>query len=618
MSLFLKSAWRSVVKGRQLKPLSKSLLDKSFRAITTQPSRPPSDALMTVIKAAPTAAEVLSAVDSHMAKMDHTHMLQALCCLFELQKSGQSGTDPAILLSSPTFETLCQKFKRHARALDVNQALEATKILSFLKVPTDSTVVQTMLQLLRCYINMMNVRQIMFLDFLLSKFDHKNHLVDALKLALPLAFQIRLPLELDSKDMPLLKDMLAYSCLHNLPDRYIDDIVTGLLLHDQVIDAQIAKSIILSLCQVNCTEEIFPTRVQLLHICYDILTQKVEHLSYEEVVLLATKIKSRLVEKHPEYYHEQLMDAVANSVVTRAVGFDKALMVARVLSRIAHTHFGLVGYLCETAADNPKTLSSCRPTTLFSFINCLSNNNYTPDSALWTSIKRQITENPILLDDNHSLPWTKICLEMASLGLYDDKLLKKVFSKESLNREFNQLDYLQLLTLYEAVKAFHNQDYKLPEDLLDKAKSVYPVHRKTDLLEEHLSAGLGGAGYVVKNVVLPNGIISDCLVCLKNGYPVKFEISTGDLRVPVEFLNIPSGSVLLCVLTFLPGCFSMNSNRLRGTFRLVLDILEEHGYAAVAVNANEWLSAPAHERTPYLLRELEYKCGEIGMKLSAS
>lgn len=62
----------------------------------------------------------------------------------------------------------------------------------------------------------------------------------------------------------------------------------------------------------------------------------------------------------------------------------------------------------------------------------------------------------------------------------------------------------------------------------------------------------------------------------------------------------------------------MNSNRLRGTFRLVLDILEKQGYAAVAVNVNEWLSAPAHERTPYLMREVGYKCGEIGMKLSAT
>lgn len=195
-------------------------------------------------------------------------------------------------------------------------------------------IVQTMLQLIRCHINMISVRQIMFLDFLLTKFDAKNHLVDALKLALPLAFQIHLPFEIDNQDMTLLKDMLAYCCTHDLPDRYIDDVVTGLLLHDQRIDAQIAKSIIWSLCQVNCTEEVYPTRVQLLHICYDILTQRIDQMTYDEILTTAARIKGRILEKHPEYYHEQLMDAIASYVVNHELSFEKGLLVARVMSRI--------------------------------------------------------------------------------------------------------------------------------------------------------------------------------------------------------------------------------------------------------------------------------------------
>ena len=84
-----------------------------------------------------------------------------------------------------------------------------------------------------------------------------------------------------------------------------------------------------------------------------------------------------------------------------------------------------------------------------------------------------------------------------------------MFSKENLQRDFNQLDYLQLMTLNEAVKCFHSEEYTLPSEILDKARSVYPVHhQKTELLEEHLAAGLGGPGYVVRNVVLPNGFIA--------------------------------------------------------------------------------------------------------------
>lgn len=619
MTLLLKSVWRNVLKGGSLgKSLRNRTLSSSI-ASTEVTRGGVQDDVMSSIITAPTAAEVLAAVDKNMPAMTHKHMLQALRSLFQLQRSGNLATEPEKLVTNPVFGDLCQNFKKHARALDVNEAIEATKVLSFLKVPADSIVVQTMLQIIRCYINMINVRQIMFLDYLLTKFEGSNHLVDALKLALPLAFQIHLPLEMDSKDLTMLKDMLAFSCTHDLPDRYIDEIVTALLLHDQAIDAQVAKSLIWSLCQVNCTEELFPTRAQLLHICYDILTQSIPHLRYEEILATAARIKGRILVKHPEYYHEQLMDAIASYMVENKVCFEKGLLVSRIMSRIAHTHLGLIDYLCQLAASNPTTLSAARPNILFGFINCLSNNNFTPEASQWEELKRQISQNPAFDARNTALPWSKICVELASLGYYNDKILQRVFSKENISefakKESNVLDYLQLLTLYEAVRSFHDEGYTLPQDLHDKLKSVWPVHAKTDLLEEHLAAGLGGLGYVGKNVVLPNGFIADCLICLKGGYPVELQVAAGDLKVPVEYLNIPKDCVPVCVLNFHPGCFSMNSNRLRGTFRLVLDILETQGYAAVAVNVSEWLSAPAHERTPYLLREVGYKCGEIGMKL---
>ncbi|KAM3959333.1 uncharacterized protein ACR2FA_006633 [Aphomia sociella] len=621
MTLLLKNMWRSMIRSSSL---SKSLRSQSFcSSVSTEliRARIP-DAVMASLKSAQNTSDLLAAVQAHMPSMTHKHMMQALRSLFELQKSGRYKEDTENLMKNPAFNVLCQSFKKHAPALDVNEAIEATKVLSYLKVPVDSLIVQTLLQMIRCNINMINIRQIMFLDFLLSRFDTKNHLVDALKLALPLAFQIHLPLELDNQDLPLLRDMLAYSCTHNLPDRCINNIVTGLLLHDQGINAQIAKLIIWSLCQINCTEEVYPTRVQLLHICYDILSQRIDDLSYDDVLKTAAKIKGRVLEKHPEYYHEQLMDTIANYVISHEVNFEKSLLVARVLSRIAHTHLGLVEYLCNLAVSSPVTLANARTNVLFGFINILSNNNYTPDPDQWLELRRQISLNPVLDANNATLPWAKICLELASLGHYEDKLLNRVFSEDFLNeflaRDYNTLDYLQILTLYEAVRTFHNDQILLPSPVLEKAKALYPVHATTSLAEESLARGLGNKECLVKNVVLPNGIVADLMLCLKNGYPLKLPALPNENKVPIENLHLPPGSLLVCIMNFNQGCFSMNSNRLRGIFQLVLNILEKQGYVPVALNINEWHSAPAHERTPYLMREVGYKCGEIGIKLSAT
>ncbi|KAI5634593.1 hypothetical protein NE865_12718 [Phthorimaea operculella] len=556
--------------------------------------------------------------------MTHQHLLHALRCIFQLKQADRFQFDSETLIKDPTFGLLCHSFKKHARGLQVNETIEAIKVLSYLGVSVDSLIMQTMLQMIRCEINSLNIRQIMFVDFLLSKFDTKNHLVDALRLALPLAFQIHLSYEIDNEDIMLLKDMLSYCCTHDLPDRCINNIVTGLLLHDQRIDAQIAKSIIWSLCQINCTEAVYPTRVQLLHICYDILTQSIDKLSYDDVLRTAAKIKGRVLEKHPEYYHEQIVDAIANYVVNNKVEFEKGLLVGRVLSRMAHTHLGLTEYLCTLAASDETTLSNARTNILFGFINCLSNNNFTPPPEQWKNITKQISSNGILNGRNSALPWTKFCLELASLGYFDDRLLERVFSKEFLDdflsRENNTLDYLQLFTLHEAVNTFYSQEFKLPDEVLKKAKELYPTHALTDELEKHVVRGLGNPNYVAKNVVLPNGIVADLLVSLRAGNLVEFPAAAlrKEGKTPIELLELPEGTVSVCIMNFNQGCFSMNSSRLRGTFRLLLDILEKQGFATVPVNVTEWQAAPAHEKTPYLMREIGYKCGEIGIKLSVT
>ncbi|KAG6442049.1 hypothetical protein O3G_MSEX002115 [Manduca sexta] len=608
MSLLLRSVWRSVLRAS---PLVSEL---------TRGKSP--DAVMLMLKTAPSATDVLEAVQANLQQMTPKHLLQALRMLFQLQKTGKVTHNTDDLIRDPAFGVLCQNFKKHARSIDVNEAIEATKFLSFLGVPVDSLIIQTMLQIIRCEINTINIRQIMFLDFILNRFEEKNHLVDALKLALPLAFQIHLPLEIDNDDLPLLRDMLAYCCSHDLPDRCINNVVTGILLHNQAIDAQIAKYITWALCQVNCTAEVFPTRAKLLNNCLVIMTQKLHELPYDDILRTAAKLKGRILEKHPEYYNEQLMDGIADYVVKNNLEFDKVLLVARVLSRIAHTHLGLVEYLCQLAVSNPTTLSNARTNVLFGFINCLSNSNYSPDPDQWNELRRQLSLNPILDAKSFTLPWAKMCLELASLGHYEDRLISRVLSQEFLDeylsREQNTLDYLQLLTLNEAVKTFHTKEFKMPQEILDKAKSLYPTSLLSEELERSLAQGLGSPEYVVKNVMLQSGIVADALVCLKNGYPQKLPRLSGKGKVPIEQLNLPNGGIVVCIMNFKAGCFSMNSNRLRGTFRLILDTLEKQGYATVAINTNEWLNSPPHERTPYLLREISYKCSEIGMKLCAT
>lgn len=117
---------------------------------------------------------------------------------------------------------------------------------------------------------------------------------------------------------------------------------------------------------------------------------------------------------------------------------------------------------------------------------------------------------------NFALPWAKFCLELASLGHFEDKLLSRIFCNEFIEeyllRENNTLDYLQLFTLHEAVNTFYSQEYKLPPELLEKAKNLYPTHPLTTQLEESLIRGLGSPDLCLRNVVMPSGFVAGTLL----------------------------------------------------------------------------------------------------------
>lgn len=237
-----------------------------------------------------------------------------------------------------SFSVFCKMVNRRARALDPNETIEAFKILTYLQIPLSASLNQTLLELLRGHLNQLSLRQVMFLHFLLSKHDTKNHTVDALKLALPLVFQIHLPLEIDTEDFHLLKDMLVYACHHGLPDRCVNNIVTGILLHEK-LSLDDAKIIMWTLTEVNCDEEKYPSRALLLEKCFDVLTPNIDALKFEDVLKTLVKMKARVVEKHFEFYSEKFADAAADFVIKNDLEFEAALLIGRVLSRIVSIVF---------------------------------------------------------------------------------------------------------------------------------------------------------------------------------------------------------------------------------------------------------------------------------------
>lgn len=148
----------------------------------------------------------------------------------------------------------------------------------------------------------------------------------------------------------------------------------------------------------------------------------------------------------------------------------------------------LLDYIASKVVQKPTDLSEAKPSQLFTFVSAFSTANYTTTDN-WDLIKNTIKENSLLRSEKNELPWMKFSLELFSIGCYDKNLIEKLFSDEfldrHLSRDYNLLDYLQFLVLYQSVALLHPEyDGNLPNKKhLDQAiefnfeKNEFPLSK---------------------------------------------------------------------------------------------------------------------------------------------
>jgi FAST kinase domain-containing protein 2 len=234
------------------------------------------------------------------------------------------------IVNSPNFIKLCNRLKSQARVISLDDAVQALKVVSYVGVPANSTIVQVLLQLIRHGVNDLSLHQIIFLDFLLRKFD-RNPLVDALKIAFPLVFEAQLSLKMARDDAAGLAELLKYACRKSLSDPSVNIIVECIEKLSDSIDVKIAKNVVWSLCELQRS---LLSHQALLICCWNILTQNVEECSYTEIEEILDKMVKKIAQKEAHFYHEGFADSCARYVVARDCGFEEGSWILRKLTRI--------------------------------------------------------------------------------------------------------------------------------------------------------------------------------------------------------------------------------------------------------------------------------------------
>ncbi|KAJ4447952.1 hypothetical protein ANN_09962, partial [Periplaneta americana] len=464
------------------------------------------DYLLQNIKISRDTTDVLQIVGSHHNIMNVRHVMQALRCLFDLEKTGKCHMPKKQIVKNPDFIKLCKRLKSQVRAISLNDAIEALKIVSYIGVPGNSTIVQVLLQLVRQGVNDLSLQHIVFLEFIMKNFE-RSPLVDALRIALPLVFDAQLSLKIDRENVTSLATLLQYACEKPVSDNSINIIVSSLQNLASDIDVRTAANIVFAVSDFKKQSQSFQA---LLSHCWQVLAENMNECTYIEMEKLLDCMVKKHKWKEVQFYHEEYADACARYVITRDCGFEEGTYVLKKLTRLGHVNIGLIDYLGEKIVNNPKLVQECKSVIYFSLVSGIANADYKPES--WDCIKDALLTNNVLCSkEKVGLPWLRLALDFALLDIYCPDLLQFVLHKDFLEqflaREYNLLDRLQLLLLYQAVVTMYPSYSGIlpPKDMIDAVISQNGDHVEHFPLQAALERGLGGPAYVWTRLVTKLG-----------------------------------------------------------------------------------------------------------------
>lgn len=549
------------------------------------------DILLNKFKHATSTSEVLDTFSQHKDVMNIKHIMQALRSVFVLQKEGRSDLSTKSIISSRKFAQLCEKLKTLAGIIEPNETIEALKIVTYVGVPKNSTIVLVLLQLLRHNLNDLNLQQIIFLDFLLGNYSGVP-LAEALKIALPIVFDIQLPIKMERENIQSLKEYLHYASKHQLSNQSVDLILSKTINCQERYDAKTAKSIIWSICDMRprpCFEKLLKKNVR-------VLTQVLDELPFKDVDITLKKLMNSYTKYEYAYFrNEEFCNAVACLAMDKNLSLDQCIYVMKKLEQLDVINKSFIDFVFEKISEDLSKIDDLY--YCYVILKYMAKTDYRPEN--WDEIIIKIKDSEKTKIDN--IESRKLALALCYHQIFDNKIIDEIFNN-SLEKNLTNRDLIrQYLTVYYSLKLHRPElvpkNFK-PENYLE----LIDTHKEFPL-EGALFSAFGGEKYVKTGVYSKEGIFIDHMIIFrKGGYPV----STNYTSKFIEDLDISEDNEIVLVMCLHPEAYTKENYLLKAnSFRL--ELLEKLGYTVVPMCLESWNSLLDHEKIPYLVQNIKNK-----------
>ncbi|KAK8754493.1 hypothetical protein OTU49_016461 [Cherax quadricarinatus] len=591
--------------------------DELEHLLPSQRQKHHSDLLLTKISESQTTHDVLYTYKRHRDVMNVRHYLETLKQLSNLVCKGiESG---AILSETEDFRDLCHEIYRSTRRMELDELMSTLKYLCRLEVPSESKLIQSVLQMLKYYINDLELRQLIFLEFLLKKMPLTT-LSDALRTALPILIENCLkPETLVNLSLMDLSQILSI-CVHGKVRN------TGMVLKEiykrgRIDKPSLAMTFIWNLSDIHIkwekmillTKEDILTREVLIKECIETLSRDISSLTQQQVETTLSKLCEAYEKRDICCYNEHFLQAVSDFIVHEKLGFVKVAHFIRKFLKMNYHCEKLTHYMMNLVLECPQDVPDARVGVipLISFLSACDQHPSNVNDVLDILMDhKSVKLDP---EDFYRKPLLVISQELLSLGYYHHTLVKIITNPDSLRLYMSRYDndntnHKRLLEVDVALDKLFNSTERVPDMFLENGRSLLRKQLPSKSgLKSILHQILGEPQPLISGVLTDSYIYIDHVLVLdEKGYPVQLTPpeTESQTNVSASSLEIPDNCTRVAILDIGSSYVYKPGDILVGPARLKQKLLELEGFTVVCLLQSVIYRYQPDEKALYVKREL--------------
>lgn len=405
--------------------------------------------------------------------MEKNSIAKAFDSLFETYK--RDDLQVRNILASKEFENYCKLLRKKSPQMDENEILTCIKVLSRLKVKSNNKLMQQLLHLLKDNINNLSLSQLAFFNLLLSNMDPPMPLTEALKMAIPLIFNLHIAEQIDHENPEEVQKIFHHVTMTEMKigTPALMNIISSLALHGTSLSVDTTISVLMSTTRLPMHMLQDPATIKLIKNCFTTLNSSQTVFTDRNLVgsliyRIITIYKQSKFQMH-EFYNEKFYNKVAEFTISDDLGFNKAFSLLTAFNDITFVNYQLLDYIDRKIVQNDSILKNLELGRLRDLIEGFCNANYRTEN--WEILKTILHENKALHGEDLPvfIPVLKLTSNLLSLGFVSRILLQRVLNPEYLSehiRFFAKTNNSSPLSYLRAISQTIHLLYPEHEDLL--------------------------------------------------------------------------------------------------------------------------------------------------------